>query len=165
MKTIKDSQLTEINFLEMFLEYNDFLEKFFDGKAVITVNKQPKAAQHNPLSHIYKSPSHINTVHTVSCASNALPCCLPSLHRISSVSFSLLQYIRIPTGSKMSEITVGSAVSPTWPTQYHAAIACANHSLSKCGIDTEYTITNVKPAASEQLQAFIMYRYIRGSYI
>lgn len=45
MKTIKDSQLTEINFLEMFLEYNDFLEKFFDRKAVITVNKQPKAAQ------------------------------------------------------------------------------------------------------------------------
>lgn len=34
-----------MNFLEKFLKYNNFLEKFFEGKAIKTVKELPKAAQ------------------------------------------------------------------------------------------------------------------------
>ena len=86
------------------------------------------------------------------------------LHCTSSVTFPLLQSIGAPTDLQRrgQESSQGMQCQHYSPLPGHATIVCANHSLSKHGIDTGYPITNVTPAASVQLQAFIMHIY-RGS--
>lgn len=94
--------------------------------------------------------------------SNYLPFCFiymlsALLHCTSSVTFAVLWSRGAPTEVQRRGQESSQEMQCHHYMTGHATIFCANHSHSKCGIDTGYPITNVTPAASLQFQIFIMY--------